>query len=246
MIRSAQFPNKKNSHSGLKTALGAALLALMPAAHANVIDFEGYANTVVTHGDSFQQAGFLMTGLVNDISAQAGDLAGVVVDGGDPGLCAGLACPSNNASSYFAALNDGVLLLDPAQAGNKFQIKGFDASFIGSAAGMAYPTVAGLLRVQGFYADGTSMYETYNLAGGANGLSFQHFNASANFGNQSFSEVAFFGFSCAATGTCTAFNSNKGQFALDNIVASVPEPSTYLMLLTGLLCVAAAARRRRA
>ena len=60
--------------------------------------------------------------------------------------------------------------------------------------------------------------------------------------------ISIASFSCDFDGECNAFNSNQGQFALDNIsdVSAVPEPSTYAMLGLGLALVGFAARRRAA
>ncbi|CDG84586.1 NF038120 family PEP-CTERM protein [Janthinobacterium agaricidamnosum] len=236
----SRFPFKKLLGGAL---LGAALAAA-PAAQADVITFENYVNNLVGDSDYFDEAGVRLTGFSNAPNGQPGDFVGAIFDGSDRGACGNLACPVNNQSAYYAALNDGILQLDQLN-GNYVSVRGFDASFIGAAQGVSYPAVSGLLRVQGFYADGSSVYETYQLGGPIGGsFQFQHFDTSASFGNQQFNSVAFFGFTCNTTGNCNAFSSNKGQFALDNIVVSVPEPSTYAMLLLGLAGIGAVARRR--
>ncbi|WP_317201870.1 NF038120 family PEP-CTERM protein [Janthinobacterium sp.] len=248
MNRTAQFFEQHTRRPLLRATIAAALLAgaAAPAARADVIDFEGLANTTLGHDESFRQGNFIFNGVSVDPLARPGDMVGTVVDGGDAGLCVNLACPGNNTSNYFAGLNDGVLVLSAANGANQVRVAGFDASFIGSVAGVAYPSLAGFLRVQGFSAGGGSMYEDYLFPGGANGFSFQHFTASAKFASQQFSEVAFFAFSCGNDGNCSAFTDGKGQFALDNVIASVPEPSSYLMMLLGLAGIGAFARRRRA
>ncbi|MBG6223077.1 MULTISPECIES: NF038120 family PEP-CTERM protein [unclassified Janthinobacterium] len=228
---------------------GAAILALSaacaPAAMADVINFNNLDSQYVGHGSALEIGKFRLTGASNVAGASFGDLVGAVYDGTDPAAC-GMACPTNNTSNYYASLNDGIAYLDPLNQGGRISLQGFDASFIGYAQGVTYPAVAGLLRVQGFYANGSSLYETYQLGGPVGGnFQFQHYNTSANFGSQQFASLAFFGFTCNTAGNCNAFSTNKGQFALDNIVASVPEPSTYAMLLLGLACVGFAARRRQ-
>ena len=228
---------------------GAAILALSaawaPAAIADVINFDNLDSQFVGHGDSLEFQHFVLTGASNAAGASYGDLVGAVFDGTDPAAC-GMACPTNNKSNYYASLNDGIIYLDPLKAGGSVSLQGFDASFIGYAQGVSYPAVAGLLRVQGFYANGSSIFETYQLGGPIGGnFQFQHFNTSSAFGSQQFASLAFFGFTCNTAGSCNAFSTNKGQFALDNIVASVPEPSTYAMLLLGLAGVGFAARRRQ-
>ena len=215
----------------------------MPAAHAGVIDFENIGNGLVGHFEQFQDAGYLLTGYSNVVGATPGDLVGAVLDGSDPGSCVGgLACPVNNPSNYYAALNDGVLYMDAA-SGLDFSIESFDASFIGT--GAPYGSVAGLLRVQGFLAAGGSLIQDYLLAApDSAGFAFQHFTSTGAFAAGSFTEVAFFGFTCNTVGSCTAFNSDQGQFALDNITAAVPEPSSALMLLLGLAGIGAISHRR--
>ena len=250
MNRTQQFPGQTGAIAarGLKkffaaTLVGAAICA-MPAAQADVVDFEGLDVNIVGHMDSFEQAGVILTGYSNASTAQPGDFVGMVVDGTDLGVCAGLACPTNNPGHYYAALNDSILFIDPSSAAT-FQIKSFDASFIGAVAGASYPSTAGLLKIQGFLADNSFVTESYALAGpGANGFTFQHFVASTGFANQNFVEVAIFGYTCNTAGACTAFNSNQGQYALDNVTVAVPEPTSYLMMLLGLAGIAAFARRR--
>lgn len=232
-----------------KHLTGAAILALSaacaPAAMADVINFDNIDSQFVGHGDSLEFGKFLLTGASNAAGASYGDLVGAVFDGTDPAAC-GMACPTNNMSNYYASLNDGIVYLDPLKTGGSVSLQGFDASFIGYAQGVTYPAVAGLLRVQGFYANGSSIYETYQLGGPIGGnFQFQRYNTSASFGNQQFASLAFFGFTCNTAGNCNAFSTNKGQFALDNIVASVPEPSTYAMMLLGLAGIGFAARRRQ-
>ena len=243
MTRSVQ-PRHPARHPVLRAALAAAeLAAALPAAHADVLDFEGYANNPLRHNEEILMGGYLLAGFSNVDEAQSGDAAGEIVDGGDNGLCTILSCPNNNASTYYMGLNDSALLLSNAHAGQGLGVGGFDASFVGARDDVGYPALAGFLRVQGFYADGGSAYEDYLFPGGSNGFSFQHFTASAGFASQQFAQVAFFGFSCTSD-NCSAFSSNKGQFALDNVMVAVPEPSGYAMLLLGLAGLGALARRR--
>ncbi|HEV7814272.1 MAG TPA: NF038120 family PEP-CTERM protein [Janthinobacterium sp.] len=227
--------------------LGAAFSA-MPAAHAGTIDFEGIGNGLVGDSDTFQQAGLYLTAYSNAIGAQPGDLVGAVVDGSDlgGGLCVNLACPGNNSSNFYTGLNDGYLQLDVTNPANHISILGFDASFIGAIAGGSYPAVSGLLQIQGFFADGSSDLRRYALSGPVGGsFNFEHFITDTAFASENFAAVDVFAYSCDASGNCLAFQDNKGQFAIDNIAVTVPEPSTYLMMLLGLASVGAAALRRR-
>ena len=249
MNRTAQFVEQSSTtrRPRLKAALGAALLAAAcgaPAAQAVVIDFEGLQGTVLGHDEWFVQGGVRFSGLSYSADALPGDAVGMVVDGSDAGVCVNLACPPAQTGNYYAGINDGVLTMSAASGSGTIQVAGFDASFIGSQLGATYPSVAGFLRVQGFGANGSTLYEDFLFPGGSKGFAFQHFNTSAAFGARNFTDVSFFAFNCEASGNCSAFQTNKGQFALDNVIVSVPEPTTYLMLLLGLAGIGALARRR--
>ena len=56
---------------------------------------------------------------------------GALVDGSDvANTCAGLVCPTNNLSSFFVALNDGVLALLRGDGQPGVLVQKFDASFV--------------------------------------------------------------------------------------------------------------------
>lgn len=236
--------------AALRKLLGAALLgaaAMIVPAHAGVIDFEG-AFGPATHGDYLQQAGFNVGFYSNVPGAVAGeDLVGSFIDGTDRTSCDVARCPINNPGTYYAALDDSYVDIMSGISDATFKIKSFDASFIGGADSTAYPAVAGLLRIQGFFADGSFATETYQLAGpGANGFNFAHYNTSAGFGDLQFIEAVMFGFTCNSAGSCSAFSTDRGQFGVDNInVTAVPEPSSFLLFGLGLAGMGAVVRRRR-
>jgi hypothetical protein len=243
-----------SSKSGRVRKLCAALalgFATMGAAQANnVITFEGLDSGFVGDSDQFVQKGLYLTAFSNVNVSHPGDLVGAIVDGSDLSTCVNLACPTNNQTTFYAGLNDGVLQLDPVAAGGAIHIYGLDASFIGAVAGASYPVVSGLLQIQGFYANGTSDLVRLSLAGPTGGdFNFQHFDTGAAFAAEGFAEVAIFGYVCDVNRSCQAFQTNQGQFALDNIdlgpAAAVPEPASWLMLSLGLAGIAAAARRQR-
>lgn len=225
--------------------LGAALLAA--PAQAAVIGFEaGYGP--VAHGESYQEAGFSLLFDANRTGAGASNAVGAIIDGSDPWLCE-IACPINNAGMYYGAFNDSVVWIT-SQSANPFRMLGLDASFIGHTTALdGYPAVSGLLRAQGFRADGSSTLLTMNLDGPSDdGFEFGSYDFGA-FGQLEFVEIALFGYVCNLSGNCTAFGTNQGQFAIDNLelveATAVPEPASGLIFGLGLAGLAAAARRNR-
>ena len=249
----------KYGQTGRRLLAGAAFLTAalswMPPATAGTLtlDFDDLDYSFLGVGDSFAYHGLQLTALSGLPDAETGDLAGGIFDGQGSAMCIALQCPvDNNSHGYYAGLNDGVLLLEGGKGG--LQVQSFDASFIGAFPRAReihyYPDVAGLLEVRGFKADGSFVAERFQLAGtGPAGADFtmQHFETSAGFASQSFTELAFFAYSCNFVGDCVAFETNAGQFALDNLnlqVSAVPEPSSWLMLLGGLGTLGFVRRRR--
>lgn len=241
-------------HVFRRVAAVAAIALSAGAAQAALIDFEQPVNTptapfapFLTHGDEFLQGSYYFDPFSNAANAQFGDLVGAIIDGRDLAMCMGVLCPSNNPSTFLGALNDGAVAFGRTD-GQSFTVNSFDASFIG-ASGVALPPVAGLLRLQGFTSTGATLTQTFQLAGPdtSGALGFASYHTSGSFASTQFATVYAFGFTCNASGTCNAFSSDRGQFALDNIsVSAVPEPESAAMLLLGLLSVGAAVRRRRA
>ena len=236
----------------LKTLVAAASLMAAGASHSMIVDFEGVIDTtfagffpLLGHNDEIVNKGFYIDALSNAATPNNGDLVGAILNGSElADSCAGITCPSNNATTFLAGLNDGLFVIGSADNA-LFRFAGFDASFIG-AQGATLPAVPGLVRLQGIKADNTSLTQTFNLGGPSStgALSFKSFATTGAFSTTLFQNVYFFGFACNVGGSCTAFSSNAAQFAIDNInVTAVPEPSTWALMMGGL--VAAAAFRRR-
>lgn len=189
------------------------------------------------HGDEFYEAGFWLSTASNQLDAQAGDLVGAIVDGADiANTCLALLCPSNNASHYFTALNDGYFALGSLN-NDPFNLSSFDASFV-AAFGDEVPDTSLIVRVMGHKADNSGTlvndFELTGLEGGV--LNFASFTTNTFFASAQFDYALFYGFACNNNDTnCTAFGTNKAQFALDNInVTIVPEPSPIILLGLGI------------
>ncbi|NVM78693.1 hypothetical protein FHW83_004523 [Duganella sp. SG902] len=237
----------------MKRALHALLLGLMtlaalPSASAKdiTLDFENMPPGPLFQGDAFD--------IGHDVyfepfsvssSAQPGDYVGEVVESAWAGeQCGQVQCPGTGGT-YLAALNDSAMYFSTF-SGQAFSVKSLDASFLGPQAASYYPTM-GALRIQANRADGSYALATFYLGPpGDNGYEFTHFTTSSAFANDQFVEIYVFGLACNSAGSCSAFNSDRGQFALDNLVltSAVPEPSTWLLLGGGLLLIGAVRRRR--
>lgn len=235
------------------TLLAGLTMAVLPSAQAAdvTIDFNSLAPVGLTHEDAIASQGFNIATYSNDPDAQSDDAVGAIIDGTDSvASCGFLQCPASN-SNYATIINDGYLELTSTTPGATFGLKSFDASFLGSNA-YDYPPTPGFLRVQGFYADNSTVWEDYSFyAPGSEGFEFGSYDSSSLFNSAQFTSLYFFAYVCDANGDCSAFSTGLGQFAIDNITttsgvaAPVPEPSTWLMMGAGLLGVVGAARRRK-
>jgi hypothetical protein len=248
MIRKSSLVSQavQRDHT-FKSCLGAALVAaaaLAAPAHATILDFEGLAGPV--GGTETISYGNLNVGFYANVEGDgAGYLVGNYYNDNafacDPAY---QACPTGNGSTWYGGLNDSYIDIS-SNDGSPFRIASFDASFIGGNAALgSYPSTPAVLRVQGFRADRSYLVQDFVLGGATPaGFPFQHFTTSGAFGSETFVDAYIFAFACNGAGECTAFDSDRAQFGIDNI--EVPEPGTFAMMGLGLMGLAGARRRRQ-
>lgn len=203
-------------------------LVSLPSA-TTVIDFEAPGLTgLYFNGDSFTQSGFKMT---VDFDA------GIV----DVGAGLGDAAPSGNPTKFYSQLNEGGLIVERS-GGGLFSLYSFDAAFVPLNPAAAGTTV---IVAVGVYGNNTSTGVAWLFA-----PSVTPSHPFANYSNpvdfSAFANVKLVEFfACAYDGVnvCSGPLQNNGQFAIDNITVSVPEPTTTVMLTLGLLGLALRSRR---
>lgn len=228
------------------SAIGAIGL-LSGSAQAATINFDNYFGPVA-HGEYIQSSGYDLGFYSNVVGAVPGqDLVGSFIDGSTAQSCDNSACPVNNPTTYYGALDDSYIDLTMTSR-YRFTIKSFDASFIGGtpiSTESPYPAISGLLRIQGVLTNGASVIETYQLAGpSAAGFNFAHYNTSAAFSKLEFTKAFIFGYVCGDDANCSAFSTDRGQFGIDNINVEVPEPASFALFGLGMAGVAFSRRRK--
>ncbi|MEO5734097.1 MAG: NF038120 family PEP-CTERM protein [Rubrivivax sp.] len=237
-----------------RLAAAAATLACAGTSHAVILTFDATINTasaffapLLTHNDAIFTQGLEIDLVSVKPDAQAGvDLVGALINGSSlAATCTSLVCPSNNPTTFLAALNDGIPAINSI-SGAKVSVSGFDASFI-AAAGAVVPATALILRLEGYNNGALALSQDFTIPGPTAGAySFAAYTTNTAFAATQFDFVAFRGFACDAGGSCST-QTDRGQFGLDNInIAVVPEPAEWLLMGLGLAAVGGLVRRRRA
>ena len=194
-----------------------------------VLDFENPALVdLYFAGDGFSHKGF-------DFLVQYDSALVTTFDAADP------TSPTGNATQYYQQLNEGWLVIGRPGAA-AFDLLGFSAAFVPLAPASGQSTA---IVVDGQDIHGAWQGVAYTFAGTSGGrYQFDTYDTTG-FGLVDMRWVEFY--TCPIVGgglSCTTALKNNGQFALDDITVSVPEPETAALLAIGLLGLALRRRAR--
>ena len=205
---------------------------------------------LLADGDAVVQGNYFVN--TQDLN-QGGGLIGQLSSGSDPSSCLNGVCPNGNTTNFLSIVNDGIAHIGKLN-GSKTVFGSLSAAYIptpGNPTGSTDFLVIEADRSDNSFAavafllSSTSTFQTITAA--TLGTTLGGSTGSLTSGNVT--DLFVYSYFCnGSTGSCAPFNSNRGQFALDNIVldaVTVPEPSEGILALTGLALVGAVSRRRR-
>ena len=222
-------------------ALALALAGIQPAL-AGTVTFESAPvglDSLFEHGQSFSSEGFLFTPTSGFNLPAVGALVGAINDAGSALI--GLQ-PTNVDGRYYAGYNDGALTMSTGN-GRALLLSGFDFSFMPFAGGFyGLGDVPGALVASYVAFDGSTGLETFLFGAADAAGAFAYSTVSgAALGALAgpLNSVSFF--ACVVeNGFCVNPSSfGDAWFALDNIRAEVPVPSTLPLVALALVCAGA-------
>lgn len=251
--------NLKNAVNGTTTApvvnsfkklslslLGAATLFAGQAQAAIVdVDFEDqqwlYGSSF---GDALYEAGDLLAhkNVLFSFSSLDTGSVGSIVDGSDPYNCYGMKCPTNNASSYYAGVNDGWLTMSNQNTASLYGIRllSLDFGFVETLAGLgAYSMGKMVLTASRFDGSFVQLMKDFPLQDAQSDHQFGRWDdIDTELGGERFSAISLNACLYDVNGDCVREASQKGSFAIDNLRLDVPEPASIAVFgfaLAGLM-----------
>jgi hypothetical protein len=190
-------------------------LAGTATAQTTALDFESVPCTP-SYSSPFNISGFTLTEFTDHLAVPDGDMSPI----GFGMICGGHGWAGSKG--FWSMTPEGGIRLTRT-GGGPFAIKSIDLSMLENFSGFEYG-----LGFTGYFADGSAVHRGFLLPTATNVLPFASYSFGSEFDN------------------IVALEWYQGltfhQFD-DIVVTATPEPSTVLLLATGLLALAAAARR---
>jgi hypothetical protein len=226
--------------------LGAATL-FAGQAQASIInvDFEDqpwlYGSS---YGDALYEAGdlFVHKNVLFSFSSLDTGSVGSIVNGSDPYNCYGMKCPINNASMYYAGVNDGWLAMSHQNPANQYGIRllGMDFGFVETLAGLgSYAAGKMVLTASRFDGSIVQLMKDFPLRDAQGDHQFARWDdIDTQLGGERFKAISLNACLYDVAGDCVREAAKKGSFAIDNLRLDVPEPASVAVFgfaLAGLL-----------